>query len=277
LFAPLVLLNGCAGLVSVNGSNTTPSTLSITSVQAVPATTSTSQIAWTTNVPADSSVDYGTTAAFGSSTPVNSAMVTSHQVTLTGLAAGTTYYYQVSSSDSRGNHGHSGGHSFTTPGFSISGTISPASNGSGATLTLGGATSAKTTADGSGNFSFTGLANGTYTVTPSRTGYTFTPTSQTAGVNGVNVTGESFSATASAVAPTITTQPASQAVVAGQTATFRVVASGAAPSRPGIICLVGPPPCPKPSEPVNLGSDLRSVQWTAAPSRQSMRSRAGTG
>ena len=38
--------------------------------------------------------------------------------------------------------------------YSISGTISPASMGSGATVTLSGAASATTTADESGNYSF---------------------------------------------------------------------------------------------------------------------------
>ena len=52
------------------------------------------------------------------------------------------------------------------PTYSISGTISP--NGSGTTVTLSGAASATTTADASGNYSFTGLANGSYTVTPSK-------------------------------------------------------------------------------------------------------------
>jgi len=33
-------------------------------------TTSSSQVVWTTNIPADSSVDYGTTTAYGNSTPV---------------------------------------------------------------------------------------------------------------------------------------------------------------------------------------------------------------
>src|SRR6266581_5963601 len=56
--------------------------------------------------------------------------------------------------------------------YSISGTISPAAGGSGATVTLSGAANATTTADSSGNFTFSGLANGTYAVTPSRTGYT---------------------------------------------------------------------------------------------------------
>jgi len=44
-------------------------------------------------------------------------MVTNHQITLSGLAAGTTYYYQVSSTDSKSNNGHSGGHGFKTAGF----------------------------------------------------------------------------------------------------------------------------------------------------------------
>src|SRR5882762_3404018 len=226
-------LVGCAGVVS--GANNTgntppPSSLDITNVQAGPATTSTAQIVWTTNVPADSSVDYGTSTSYGSSTPVDSAMVTSHQVTLSGLAAGTTYYYQVNSSTSSGNHGHSGGHGLKTAGFSISGTISPAAGGSGTALTLSGATSTTAAADSVGNYSFAGLPNGTYTVAPSHAGYAFTPSNQSATVNGTNITGVNFTANAAvAVAPTITTPPASQTVTAGQTATFAVVATGTAP------------------------------------------------
>src|SRR5260221_4192267 len=104
-------------------------------------------------------------------------MVTSHQVTLSGLAAGTTYYYQVTSSDSNGNHGHSGGHGFKTAGFSLSGAINPAAGGNGATLTLTAAASATTTADHSRNYTFTGLPNGTYPVGPGPPGFTVTPTS----------------------------------------------------------------------------------------------------
>ncbi len=79
--------------------------------------------------------------------------------------------------------------------FSISGTISPTAGGSGATVTLSGATSASTIADGAGNYTFTGLQNGAYTVTPSRTGYTFNPSTQAATVSGANVTGLNFTAT----------------------------------------------------------------------------------
>ncbi len=80
--------------------------------------------------------------------------------------------------------------------YSISGTISaPAGGGGGATVSLSGAAAATTTANSSGNYTFTGLANGTYAVTPSHTGYIFSPTSQTASVNSANVTGINFTAT----------------------------------------------------------------------------------
>ena len=229
LSSSAALLTGCAGLVSSANSTDTPSSsLVITNVQTGSVTTASSQIIWATNVPADSSVDFGTTPAYGNSTPVNSAMVTSHQVTLSNLAAGTTYYFQVNSTDSKGNRGH-GGNKFQTVGFSLSGTINPATGGSGSTLTLSGTASATTTADSSGNYTLAGLANGTYTIVPSHPGYTFTPSSQSMTVNGANVTGVNFTDSAAAVAPTITTQPVNQTVTAGQTATFTVVAAGTAP------------------------------------------------
>jgi hypothetical protein len=80
--------------------------------------------------------------------------------------------------------------------FSISGTIS---GSSGATVVLAGASSATTTTNGSDAFTFGGLANGTYSVTPSAVGYTFAPTSQAATINGANVSGVNFTATANAI------------------------------------------------------------------------------
>jgi hypothetical protein len=79
--------------------------------------------------------------------------------------------------------------------FSISGTISPAASGSGAAVTLSGAASASTTANSSGNYTFVGLANGTYTATPSNTGYTFTPVNRSVTINGANVGAVNFTAT----------------------------------------------------------------------------------
>jgi hypothetical protein len=61
-------------------------------------------------------------------------------------------------------------------------------------MTLSGASTALGTTDASGNYSLTGLANGSYTVTPLQTGYTFTPASKAVTVNGANVTAQNFTA-----------------------------------------------------------------------------------
>jgi uncharacterized repeat protein (TIGR01451 family) len=82
------------------------------------------------------------------------------------------------------------------PTYSISGTISPAASGSGATITLSGAASTATSADNSGNYSFTGLANGSYTVTPTKAGFNFNPTNQTVTLNGANNSTVNFTAQA---------------------------------------------------------------------------------
>jgi hypothetical protein len=81
------------------------------------------------------------------------------------------------------------------PTYTLSGTISGA-GGNGATVNLTGFATATTTANASGNYSFTGLYNGSYTVTPSKTGYTFTPSSRSATISGSNSTVSSFTSTA---------------------------------------------------------------------------------
>jgi hypothetical protein len=43
-----------------------------------------------------------------------------------------------------------------------------------------------------GNFTFTNVSNGTYTVTPTKAGLTFTPAAQSATVNAANLTGVNF-------------------------------------------------------------------------------------
>ncbi len=79
-----------------------------------------------------------------------------------------------------------------TTTYSISGTVT---NGGGATVALTGAATANTTADASGNYGFSGLANGSYTVTPSKTGCTFSPTSIAVSISGADQTGKNFTAT----------------------------------------------------------------------------------
>jgi hypothetical protein len=76
----------------------------------------------------------------------------------------------------------------------ISGAINPASLGSGVQLSLtGGATA---TANASGAYTFSGIADGAYTVTPSSSSATFSPASAQVTVSGANVTAVNFTATA---------------------------------------------------------------------------------
>jgi len=113
----------------------------------------------------------------------------------------------------------------SNPTFSISGTISPVAGGSGATVTLSGPASATMTANSSGNYTFTGLANGAYAVTPSLTGYTFSPSTQSVTVNGANVLAVNFTA-APQVGQTFSISGTISPVVGGSAAT--VLLSGAA-------------------------------------------------
>ena len=85
--------------------------------------------------------------------------------------------------------------------WSISGAITPSSSGSGAVLIVTGPSSGYAIANGSGNYSFTGLAGGTYTVTPTRTGITFNPINLTVTVSGSNATNINFGATAGTPPP----------------------------------------------------------------------------
>ncbi len=71
-------------------------------------------ITWTTNEASDTQIEYGPTTSYGSSTTINSSLVTSHSQSLTGLTAGTTYHFRVKSADSAGNATVSGDYSFAT-------------------------------------------------------------------------------------------------------------------------------------------------------------------
>jgi subtilisin family serine protease len=83
-----------------------------------------------------------------------------------------------------------------TPLYSITGTVTSGGRGlQGVTMTLDGAATGATTTDSSGNYSFTGLHSGDYTVTPSRAGYVFTPANRAVTIGAANVTGQNFTGT----------------------------------------------------------------------------------
>jgi len=108
-------LAGCSGLVTANnGGGGPPLPLTISGVQAATPTSSGFQVSWSTNLAANSAVDYGTTASYGSSTQTNGAMVTSHQVAVTGLASGTLYHFRARSADASNASISSGDMTFST-------------------------------------------------------------------------------------------------------------------------------------------------------------------
>jgi pimeloyl-ACP methyl ester carboxylesterase len=79
----------------------------------------------------------------------------------------------------------------SVPTYSLSGTVT-GDVLEGITLVLSGTVSMTTTTDSAWNYSFSGVFNGSYTVTPSFSGYTFDPLSQTINVIDADVTGVDF-------------------------------------------------------------------------------------
>ncbi len=85
----------------------------ITNIQATNIGQTAATIAWTTDEPSTSAVDYGTDATYGS-TQSDGTLVTSHAIALTKLAFGTTYHFRVRSSDASLNEATSSDATFTT-------------------------------------------------------------------------------------------------------------------------------------------------------------------
>ncbi|MDP2593906.1 MAG: peptidoglycan-binding protein [bacterium] len=77
------------------GTGTTTTTLSITGLAASGITSTGATIGWMTSVGASSQVNYGTTTSYGDSSALDSNLVTSHSVVLSGLAPSTTYHFQA--------------------------------------------------------------------------------------------------------------------------------------------------------------------------------------
>jgi phosphodiesterase/alkaline phosphatase D-like protein len=80
-------------------------------------TGTTATFTWNTDLPSDSSVQYG--PYLNITTPVNTALVTSHSVSVTGLSPNTTYQYKVISKTSSGQSASSQSKVFTTTSTSV--------------------------------------------------------------------------------------------------------------------------------------------------------------
>ena len=117
--------------------DTTPPVISNIATPSLGQTVAT--ITWTTNKSASSQVFYGTsTVAYASSSPSDGTLLTAHSVSLSNLAAATTYYFVVSSTDQYGNKATSSQQTFATltqPGPQITGVTVATTSDFGATIT----------------------------------------------------------------------------------------------------------------------------------------------
>lgn len=101
----------CSGNLAVQiGTVTAPSIGNIV-VSAI--TSNSANISWVSNVAATSRVDFGTSASYGQS-EVDSSLTTIHTMNLASLSAGTTYHFQVSSTDANNLTASSGDNTFVT-------------------------------------------------------------------------------------------------------------------------------------------------------------------
>jgi hypothetical protein len=93
---------------------TPPASLAVSAVNATPSSDTTASINWLSNLAANSQVKFGLDATYGSTSTLDTTLVTTHQINLTGLTAGTTYHYQVLSVDGSGNTVQSSDMTFLT-------------------------------------------------------------------------------------------------------------------------------------------------------------------
>jgi phosphodiesterase/alkaline phosphatase D-like protein len=122
---------------SVQNDTTAPS---ISGITASVTSSSSATITWSTNESATSQVEFGTTSSYGLSTALDTSLVVSHSVNLTGLNAGATYHYRVRSKDASNNETVSGDNSFPTPARQditppVISNVASTSTTSGATVT----------------------------------------------------------------------------------------------------------------------------------------------
>ena len=103
---------GNNGLIQVSGSD--PSTPAISAVRSSNVTHQRAVIRWSTNVTADSQIEFGPTLEYGAFSPRTAELTTSHLLILDGLSAKTSYHFRVVSRAENGSVASSSDFSFTT-------------------------------------------------------------------------------------------------------------------------------------------------------------------
>ncbi len=92
--------------------DTSPPVISAVNTSGI--TDSSVTMTWTTNEPATSQVEYGLNTSYGSETSLDTNLVTSHSVALSGLSGGTTFHFIVKSKDEAGNEKRDTDRTFVT-------------------------------------------------------------------------------------------------------------------------------------------------------------------
>jgi hypothetical protein len=124
LLLPVALLLGATAIPSPHVSHVLAAAPSITNVSANGILTASATVAWTTDVAADSQVEYGLSANYGASTTLDANLVTAHSQNIGGLQANTMYHYRVKSRDNTGNLALSADSVFITAmGYSTAGPL----------------------------------------------------------------------------------------------------------------------------------------------------------
>jgi hypothetical protein len=82
-------------LVPSDAASASSPSLVIANIRVTDVTPTEARVSWTTQQPADSQVEYGTTNAYSSSTALDTAQETSHSQVLSDLKPKTTYHYRI--------------------------------------------------------------------------------------------------------------------------------------------------------------------------------------
>lgn len=154
------------------------------------------------NVYGATSYDIQVCGDSGCSSVVMSAgsLTSSQWAVSSALNNNTTYYWRARANNTCVSGPWGGTWSFTSAAaqqYSISGKATTASGAamSGVLMTLNGARTSTATTDIYGKYKFTGLSGGSYTIAPSKTGYSFTPANRIAAISGASMTGQNFTGT----------------------------------------------------------------------------------
>ena len=100
-YAVLALLGKTLPVATLPAPDLTAPVISDVSAGSISQTAAT--ITWDTNEPSSAQVIFGADANYGSTTTLDSSLITNHSVALNGLVAGTTYHFIVLSGDASGN------------------------------------------------------------------------------------------------------------------------------------------------------------------------------